>query len=80
MKFLFLFLSVLGGSFIGPVANIVKAKGIFLKQSWRYSSLLFIMIALSPLYIAYICIFKKQKQIIDEKTDIKKNYMILSIR
>jgi hypothetical protein len=50
--------SLVGGSFIGPTANIVKAKGIFLKQSWRYSSLLTIMIALLPFYIAFICIFK----------------------
>ena len=60
LKFLFLVTSVVGGSFIGPTANVVKAKGIFLKQSWRYSSLLFIMIALSPFYIVYICIFKSK--------------------
>ena len=33
LKFLFLVTSVVGGSFIGPTANVVKAKGIFLTSS-----------------------------------------------
>jgi len=32
-------LSVLGGSLIGPVSNIIPCEGIFLKQMWRFTAL-----------------------------------------
>ena len=35
-KIFILILSVIGGSMIGPVANEVPTKGIFLKNVWRY--------------------------------------------
>lgn len=54
-------MSVIGGSLIGPISNMVPCEGIFLKLVWRYSCLN-ILFALGYL-VKFIIILAKGKGI-----------------
>ena len=46
-------LSVLGGSSVGVLSNIVTAEGPFLKNAWRFQSLMLVAVFLVPFYYLY---------------------------
>lgn len=46
-------LSVLGGSSVGVLSNVVTAEGPFLKNAWRFQSLMLVAVFLVPFYYLY---------------------------
>ena len=46
-------MSIIGGSSIGVIQNYIPAEGVFLKNAWRFQSLLFITVFLLPFYYLY---------------------------
>ena len=61
-KIMVLMMSVVGGSLIGVFANLVPAKGIYLKGTWRFGSFIFISSIFYILYATFLFfkfLFKK---------------------
>lgn len=75
LQFLIPFMSVIGGSLIGPIANSLppaklpgeKGSKAFLLQSWRFGPLSVIVMVLLPLYY---CFKKPATEVLDEREKI----------
>ena len=55
LKYFVITLSVVGGSLIGPVSNIVPCEGVVLKAAWRFNGLVFLA---SIGWVVYVTLFK----------------------
>mmetsp|Transcript_9622 Transcript_9622/g.16163 ORF Transcript_9622/g.16163 Transcript_9622/m.16163 type:complete len:102 (+) Transcript_9622:143-448(+) len=53
LGYVLLLLSVLGGASLGVISNRVSAQGPFLKNAWRFQSLLFVFVLMIPFYVLY---------------------------
>ena len=49
-------MSVIGGSLIGVFANLIPAKGIYLKGTWRFGSFIFIAIIFYIFYGLFLAV------------------------
>ena len=50
-------MSVIGGSLIGPISNVIPIKGENSKNAWRYLTLVILFIVASPFYYLYKKVF-----------------------